>query len=180
MKYISAFLVLFFISTSAFSDYVEKPFSIGVGTYRSVIAYDDSFFQDDEFSGLALSFAYAVSNNLAFRANFYSLEHDDLSSFDSSGYDLLAHFGTGFAQQGFKAYIGGGFFKDEWEFGPFDKTFNGLQLNGGIGYNWEAVSLDLVIGIRDSGDYEDFINDTLFTNISAAAISSSLILSARF
>lgn len=177
MKKFPALLILLLLSFNASaSDYVAKPFSIGLGTYASVIAYDNAFIKDDEFSGLALSFGYAISNNIAFRGTLFSLEHDDYSNIDSSGYDLLAHFGTGLAQEGFKAYIGGGFFRDKWDVGFASETFNGLQLNGGIGYNWAAVSLDLVVGIRDSSDYEQFV----FNTVSAAAVSSSLILSARF
>ena len=182
MKHLFSLLILS-ISFNAFADFdatAEKPFSLGVGTYRSVIAVDDPFYQDDELSGIAFTFGYAVSNNVAFRGTYFSLEHDDFSDIESTGFDFLAYFGTGLATQGFKAYIGGGLFKDKWEVGTFSQSFDGLQLNGGLGYNWESVSLDLVIGIRDPGDYEDFVNGVFATNFTATAISSSLLLSYRF
>lgn len=183
MKKLSALLVLLLLSSAVYADssgYVEKPFSIGIGTYSSSIVYDNIFVGDDDFSGLAFSFGYAVSNQLAFRASLFSLEHDVFSSIDSSGYDLLAHFGTGLAKKGFKAYIGGGLFNDKWKNGAVSRTFSGLQLSGGIGYNWEMVSLEFILGIRDASDYEDFVNETLFNDVSAAAVSGSLLLSYRF
>ena len=138
MKHLFSFLILS-ISFNAFADLDnEKPFSLGIGTYRSVIATDNSFYADDELSGLAFTFGYALSDNVAFRGTYFSLEHDDFSEIESTGIDLLAYFGTGLASEGFKAYIGGGLFTDKWEVGYFSETFDGLQLNGGLGYNWES------------------------------------------
>lgn len=177
-------LSLLFLSSNAFSatgSDLSRPFSIGVGTYASIIAYDESTLKDDEFSGLALSFTYAFSDQFAARATLFSLEHDDISNLDSKGYDILGYFGTGLATLGFKAYVGGGIFRDKWESGSYSKTFNGLQLSGGIGYNWDVVSLDFVLGLRGANDYEDAINNTPFySDVSAAAVSSSLLLSVRF
>lgn len=183
MKRLSSFLLLTFLSFSVFAGTdgpVEKPFSLGIGTYRSVISLDAPLANDDELSGIAFTLGYAVSDMFALRGTYFSLEHDDFSEIESTGYDLLAYFGTGLASQGFKAYIGGGLFKDKWEFGPFSESFDGLQLNGGLGYNWQSVSLDLVLGIRDPGDYEDFANSLFATSYTATAISTSLLLSYRF
>jgi len=183
MKHISSFLLLTFLSFAVFADsdgVVEKPFSLGIGTYRSVISIDAPSTTDDELSGVAFTFGYAVSDMFALRGTYFSLEHDDFSDVESTGYDLLAYFGTGLASQGFKAYIGGGLFKDKWELGSFSESFDGLQLNGGLGYNWQSISLDLVLGIRDPSDYEDFANSVFATNYTATAISTSLLLSYRF
>lgn len=183
MKNVSSFLLLFLLSFGVYADTsvaVEKPFSLGAGVYRNVIVFDESSVGDDELTGMALTFAYAVSDNFALRGTYFSLEHDDFSDIESTGLDLLAYFGTGLATQGFKVYGGGGFFKDKWELGPFSKTFDGLQLNAGLGYNWNAVSLDLVVGLRDSGDYEEFVDSELAINSSATAVSSSLLLAFRF
>lgn len=181
MRYAALLILLSsFNTTATFAGDAEKPFSIGIGTYSSIIAYDNSLYEDDELSGFSLSFAYAVSDMLAFRGTYFSLEHNDFSDIESTGYDLLAHLGTGLATHGFKAYIGGGLFSDKWESGAFSKTFNGLQLSGGIGYNWDSVSLDFILGIRDASDYEAFINENLPTDVSAVAASGSLLLSYRF
>ena len=108
------------------------------------------------------------------------MEHDTVSAIDSTGYDLLAYYGTGLASQGFKAYIGGGLFKDTWEAIGFNKSFSGLQLGGGLGYNWDSISLELVLNIRDSSDYEDFVNNIPPpTSFTATAVSGSMLLSYR-
>ena len=164
---------------AAAQDPVDKRFTVGVGTYATVVAYDDPFMADDELSGLALSFSYAVSDAFAFRGSLFSLEHDDFSAIDSSGFDLLGHFGINMASPGLKLYIGGGIFKDKWELGSLNETFSGLQLSGGIGYNWESVALDFILNIRDASDYEDSAS-TPFNQVDAAAASGSLLLSFRF
>lgn len=173
-------LLPFLFLLLSFNAYAVKPFSVGLGVYSSTIAFDEPLAVDHDLSGLALSFAYAFSDQFALRASLFSLEHDDFSDTDSRGYDVLAHLGTGLASTGFKAYIGGGFFRDEWDFGSSSETFDGLQLNGGIGYSWSAVSLDFDIGIRDQEDYEDFFNEASAADLSAAAITTNLMLSLRF
>ena len=183
MKSLSIFLISLFVSFNAYADhdaYVEKPFSVGLGIYGSTISIDDPSFADDELSGVTISFGYVVSDNVALQMSFISLEHDEDSSIDSSGYDLLAYFGTGMASIGAKAYIGAGIFEDKWTVGAFNQTFSGLQINGGVGINWESVSLDLVIGIRETDDYEDFVNSVIATNVTATAVTTSIRLSARF
>lgn len=171
---IAASIVLLLPLNTQADDYVGKPFTVGVGSYASIIAFDNPLREDFEFSGIALSFGYAISDNIAFRGTYFSLERDIASDHKSKGYDLLAHFGTGLATQGFKAYIGGGLFKDKWTKGTLSDTFSGLQLNGGIGYNWESVSLDFMIGARDSSDYETVLSQ------SVTAVSGNLLLSYRF
>jgi len=70
--------------------------------------------------------------------------------------------------------------KDKWEVADFSESFSGLQINGGLGYNWYSVSLDFNLSLRDAGDYEDFVNDILGDKISASAVTGMLLMSARF
>ena len=158
---------------------MDKRFSLGFGTYATVIAYDDSRLANDELSGISLSFAYALSDVLSLRGSYFSQDHDDTSSLENTGFDFLGHVGLNMGSPGFKAYIGGGIFSEEWESGSLSHTFNGLQLSGGIGYNWESVALDFILNLRDASDYENHVNN-LFVNANAAAASGSLLLSFRF
>lgn len=159
----------------------EKKFSIGLGTYALTLDNDTSGFSDDDFYGAALSAGYAFTDNVAIKGAFYYMEHDDFSDLEVTGIDLAVVGGTGLATEGFKIYGGAGFFSEEWEVSGTsgDEKFSGLQLVGGLGYNWEVVSLDFSIGIRDSSDYEDFYED-LGVNSDITAVSASLIVSARF
>ena len=165
------------ISTSLHAqETVPKHWQVGLGLYNFTVAYNNV--SDDEFSGGAISASYAATDNLAFRGTIFSLEHDDFSEIESSGYDLVVYGGTGLLTQGFKIYGGGGLFKDTWEVFGFEESFNGLQLSGGLGYNWDAVAIDFVIGIRSVSDYDDLAND--FGSTVDAAVSSNLSVSFRF
>ena len=184
MNKLSALFILLFLSASASAHpYGEalKHFTVGFASYNSVVTVEDpdDNTEDYEIYGFAASVGYAISDQFALRATFFSQEEDD-SEFDSSGYDLLVHLGINMASPGFKAYIGGGYFSDEWELDSYSRSFDGLQLNGGIGYNWESIALEFIIGIRDASEYEDFINEKALQEYSAAAASGSLMLSARF
>lgn len=165
------------ISTSLHAqEAVPKHWQVGLGLYRSAVSYNNT--SDDEFSGGAISATYAMSDNVAFRGTIFSLEHDDFSEIESSGYDLVVYGGTGLLTQGFKIYGGGGLFKDTWEVFGFEEDFSGFQLNGGLGYNWDVIAIDLVIGIRSVSDYDDLANT--FGSTVDAAISSNLSVSIRF
>ena len=169
------------MSLNVYAEDQEKKFNIGIGTYALVIAYDNSLAgNDDELGGFGLSALYAFTDQFAIRGEYYSLEHDDLSSLDVTGIDLVAYFGTGLATHGFKMYIGGGLFSETWELSGHEEDFSGIQLNGGIGYNWDVVALDFVLGIRDPSDYEEFILRVSSISTDAVAVSGSLLLSARF
>lgn len=165
------------ISTSLHAqDGVPKHWQVGLGIYNSGVSYNNT--SDDKFSGGAISASYAATDNLAFRGTIFSLEHDDFSEIESSGYDLVVYGGTGLLTQGFKIYGGGGLFKDTWEANGAEESFNGIQLNGGLGYNWDVVAIDFVIGIRSVSDYDDFANK--FGSTVDATLSSNISVSLRF
>ncbi len=153
-----------------------KQWSVGAGTYAVALGWEDS--ENDSFGGGALSATYAFNDNFAIRGNLYSLEHDDYSDAELTGFELSAFYGTGLATKGFKAYVGGGLYSETLEFNnvDFDESFSGAQISGGFGYNWESVSLDFFIALRSTGDYEDLADDG--DEVSAA--SGSLVLAYRF
>ena len=165
------------ISTSLHAqEAVPKHWQVGLGLYTSAVSYNNT--SDDEFGGGAISASYAATDNFAFRGTLFSLEHDEFSEGESSGYDLVIYGGTGLLTQGFKIYGGGGLFKDTWEAFGVDESFNGFQLNGGLGYNWDMVAIDLVIGIRSISDYDDLAKQ--FGLTVDTAVSSNLSVSFRF
>jgi hypothetical protein len=176
----SAISLLAFSISAAESNQKIKLWNVGVGTYSTTVSIDNDYSDEDiEFDGLNISASYAFSDKMAMRVNYFSLENTDFSEVEASGIDLLAYYGTGLATRGFKAYIGGGFFNDTWSGNYEDETFSGIQLSGGFGYNWDVVSLELIVGIRAAGDYADFIEDAGGQG-DVIAVSSSLLLSARF
>jgi len=173
-----------FLSIAAIADdstiNTEKHWNIGIGSYATTISVDGHYNDiDREFSGLNFAGSYSFSDNFALRANYFSLENDDFSSFDSKGLELVAYYGTGLATNGFKAYIGGGLYTDEWSYKSDTEDFSGFQVNGGIGYNWSPVAVDLVLGVRSASDYADMIERTGESG-DVTAVSASLLVSARF
>jgi hypothetical protein len=174
-------LTLLLLSFSSVADDapVDKPFSLGAGFYRSILASDD-FIDEVEFTGVAFSFGYAFTDQLAFRGTYFALEEVDFSELESKGFDLNLYLGTGLASQGVKAYVGGGLYKDKFSIGSNSESFSGLQLSGGVGYNWESISIDFILNIRETSDYEDFFNEGLPFDVDISAVSGALLLSLRF
>jgi len=167
MRHLWLVLLLLFTWTAANADEAkksgkpEKPYSVSVGVYQGKFSIS-SLPIDLDFSGYSLSIGQVFSDNFAGRFTYYSTDWDEFSGLDSDGVDIVLHWGTGLASKGFKAYIGGGWFKDTWEVTANlsgtpvtgKESFSGLQISGGIGYNWESIALDLVLAVRDPDDYE--------------------------
>jgi len=170
------------LSVRAEEQVQEKKFSIGLGTYALILAYSDpAMGSDDEFSGLALNAAYAFNDNVAVKGAYYSLEHDDFSELEATGLDFSVVAGTGLATQGFKIYGGGGLFKETWEVSGFsgDEDFSGLQLVGGLGYNWDVIAIDLSVALRNTDDYVDLLASIGGTG-DVTAVAGAFTVSARF
>lgn len=154
-----------------------KHWSFGAGVQTLTVTND---VKDFDFSGSTIAVSYAFKNWMLVRASFHSLENDDESSLESESYDVSALFGTGLQRNGFKAYGGIGYYSDTWSFDVYeDEDFSGFTLTGGLGYNWEYVALDFLVGVRSVSDYEDFTEEAgLYGDI--VAVTTSLTLSGRF
>lgn len=148
--------------------------SVGIGSYALVIDHDN--LGEDDFLGHSLSVTYAFSDSMSINIQYYTLEHDDYSDIEVSGFDTSVFYGTGLASKGFKAYIGVGLYSETREFENVEKDFSGAQLSGGFGYSWNKISLGLLIGVRSTEDYHDLTND----GDDITAISSSLVLEYKF
>lgn len=144
--------------------------AIGVGSYAFVVASDEDDNYDDEntFGGFNINASYAFNNHFQIKGTYFSLEdEDDIRK--STGYDIMAYGGVGFAKSGFKGYGGVGYYSDEWSYEGdlystnqwgyyeeynYDKSFSGVQFGGGLGYNWGPVALDFVLTLRRAKPYE--------------------------
>jgi len=174
---------------------LNKKFSVGVTAYNTTIATTFSNVEDVEFNGPAIFASYGISDNIGIRASLFSLESETngaLTTTQSDGYDLSLHFGTGLETDGFKAYGGFGLFKDKWS-GATNYTgslsFGGLQIGGGLGYNWENLSLDANINLRKASEYRE-VMDFMIANSPSSfgssgtgyglVVSPTLTLSYRF
>jgi hypothetical protein len=156
----------------------DKHFNLGAGKYKMVLSNNTGI--DDEFTGYALSAQYAYTDNVAARISLYDTEEESYRQFDNDGVEILALFGTGLYTEGFKVYLGAGYFSEDWQLTTLSASHNGLMLSGGIGYNWKIISVDLILGMRHVGDYQDLadqVNPYLEIDKSTSTL---ILLSARF
>lgn len=136
----------------------ERNFSVGVTTSGLTLATDG--FEDDEASGLGVTASAYFQDTGRFqlggRATLAFMEHDDLSGLDVTTFDASLLWGQGFNAEGFKWYLSGGIFNDKWSYDvtSFSENFNGLQLGGGIGYNWDRIALDGWLTARNTSSYK--------------------------
>lgn len=167
-------------SNVAFAEEVKevKSWTVGVGAQSLTVTND---YEDIDFGGAIITASYAFSDSFAIKGSFHSLENDDESDLTSESFDIVGYFGTGLQSEGFKAYIGAGLFSDTWEMDGFqgEEKFSGAVLSGGLGYSWEYVTVDFILGARTAGDYADFIED-IGGSGTIMAVTTSLVLSARF
>lgn len=140
----------------------EQPrhWSIGIGSYAFSVANDSSDGSDMDFSGFNITAGYAINNHFQVRGTYFTLDNDENSAVESSGFEMMAYGGVGFAESGFRGYGGVGFFSDEWSFSSESESMSGIQFGGGLGYNWGPVALDFVLTLRQADEYEDFMYET--------------------
>lgn len=152
----------------------EKHFSVGIASYATVISDGAG---DLDFSGFALLGTGAVNDNVGFRLTYAAQSWEDNSNLKLDALEGSLIAGTGLAATGFKAYGSLGFYSETLKAnGALEEfDFSGAMFGGGIGYNWNPVSLEFWINIRSTGDYEDFAGGADVT-----AVSGGLGLSARF
>ncbi|MCK0164919.1 outer membrane beta-barrel protein [Marinobacter sp. S6332] len=157
----------------------EKHFSLGIASFATIISVEIPYYgtERDDFSGFGLFGTGAVNDNLGFRLSYAKQSLDDNSDLklDVVEGSLLA--GTGLATTGFKAYGSFGFYSETLKANGASEEldFSGAMFGGGVGYNWNPVSLEFWINFRSTSDYED-----LSGGADVTAASGGLGLSARF
>ena len=171
-------LIMLLIPLAAYSVTEPKNFNLGIG-YHSLELYNETDTYDGiVLRGASLSAAYMFSDNVALRGNYYSLNKNDLISTDVGGTEILACFGSGLATRGGKWYFSGGYFREQWDSATESNSFDGWQLGGGFGFNWESSSFDMLIQLRDVDDYDNHLGQSGAEIVTAGVLS--LIFSARF
>ncbi len=180
-KRVAMVAVLAVSSTTVFAEEIseDKRFSVGIASFATVVRADAGYgTETDDFSGFAIFGTAAVNDNVGFRLTYADQSNEDDSNLDLTAVEGSLIAGTGLATNGFKAYGSVGFFSETLEYSGYDAEFDfsGLMLGGGIGYNWNPVSLEFWVNVRDASDYEDFGGG----GVDVTAVSGGLGLSARF
>lgn len=170
-------MAIAFLSVAGISQAEEpmKHVQVGIASYATVLTTNERGADDQEFTGFALQATGAPNDNFGVRGLYGQQDDEDLPGLDVTTLEASVLGGTGLATEGFKAYGSIGFFDEDWEAGAETIGFSGAMLGGGIGYNWEPVSVEFWMNFRDGSDYEDA---TGFGEVAAA--SGGLGIAARF
>ncbi len=183
-------VVCMMVSGNAMADQTGPKFKLGVGTYGVMIQGDSVTYgsDDDTFLGGALVGTVCFTPHIAVRGSVYATEHEDDSDLELNGVDIQLLLGTNF-YKGFNAFVGIGYFSETMEitsnFGGYtvglEEDFSGAEASFGLGYSWSRVSLDYVVSIRDTSDYEDFVDKYAYGSVDdIVAISAGITLSYIF
>lgn len=133
-----------------------KNYSVSVVSAATSLSYKNA--SDDDFSGLGASVFFTIkdmgSKQWAGRATYAYMSLDGLSSVKMHATDFSALWGSNLNRNGFKWAIGGGLFNDNVSGFGNSFTFNGVQLTGGLGYNWDSVSLAFWMNLRPGSAYK--------------------------
>lgn len=172
--------VLILASSSVFAADSDKPkrFSLGLASFATAINYTSAYItEDDAFAGPALFGTFALSNGAAVRLTVAEQGHQDYSNLDLSAVEFSLLLGGGLQNKGAKIYASLGAFSETLSnTSGYEVDFSGLMLGAGIGYNWDVMSVEFWVNLRDSSDYDDFVGPY----IDATAASGGLGISARF
>ncbi|HTN34057.1 MAG TPA: hypothetical protein VL091_08640 [Marinobacter sp.] len=145
---------------------------VGIASYATVISPD--YTKDEKLGGFAVYGTGAFNDNFAGRLLIGFQSHNDYSEIDITAFEGSLLAGTGLATEGFKAYGSLGFYNEKWEVPGFSEKFGGGMIGGGVGYNWQYVSLEFWMNFRSTSDYEDVLGQN------ATAASGGLGLAGRF
>lgn len=147
-------LVLVFLATECRA---ERPrFSIGIDpNYQLLIADENSSIvtdvKENQFSGPALVLQGIFYNVTALRLQPYDLESSHNNSAGLEGIEGSILFGK--YNGGFRIFSGVGYFSEHYtddDAANPDTTFNGWKGDVGLGWDWNVVTTDLTLSIREN------------------------------
>ena len=147
--------LLYLLSFNTHAERELKHFNVGVGGSFLNITDDDNSSTDIDFSGSSFSLQYAFTDQVAVRAEAYSLEQENFSAIEINGAAVSLLIGIGLATEGVKVYVGGGVFTETVDFVLSEEDLTGLQATAGVGYNWDIAAVDVAVGVREPSEYED-------------------------
>ncbi|RFA24791.1 hypothetical protein CAI21_20190 [Alkalilimnicola ehrlichii] len=176
---VAAVLLLALASRAGATTEGALPWHIGAGSYGVTVAHSGDH-RDQRFGGLTVFGGYAWHDHLLVRAALYSVEHEDISALTARGFEANAVTGINLASPGFRAYLGLGFFSEEWDHHTYDNAFAGFQLAFGIGYSWERFGIDAFGALRSANDYRDWLEEIGAPAGTVTASAGALALSYRF
>lgn len=135
--------------------------AIGIGTWGLSINNQDTD-TDTTYGGGALTYQYGLNDHIALRVNLYSAKHEDFDDLTIGGLDGQLLLTTNARDNGFKFYVGGGYFSEKWknDINNKEDSYNGGEVVFGLGYNFSRVGVDITGAVRPKSAYDaDGAND---------------------
>ena len=129
--------------------------AIGIGTWGLTIRNPDAD-ADTSYGGGALSYQYGLNDHIVLRVNLYGAKQEDFDDETIGGVDGQVLLTTNARNNGFKFYVGGGYFSEKWKNEVTDKedSYNGAEVVFGLGYNFSRVGLDITGAVRPKSAYD--------------------------
>ena len=152
-------------------------FRVGLGALNYSLESSQSGTPDTQLSGLTLLAEYPQDN---YHGSRFILYHTDEQNQQSWGYETQLMLGCGLAQPGFRIHTGPAwhrefvYLKDDTEF------FNGWGWQLGVGWQQQAVTLELAATYRDPQDYEKAYKSAHQSDSNIDPILGNLFVSYRF
>jgi len=129
--------------------------AIGIGTWGLTTRNPDAD-ADTSYGGGALSYQYGLNDHIALRVNLYGAKQEDFDDETIGGVDGQMLLTTNARNNGFKFYVGGGYFSEKWKNEVTDKeeSYNGAEVIFGLGYNFSRIGLDITGAVRPKSAYD--------------------------
>ncbi|QKT03102.1 hypothetical protein HUS23_04410 [Ectothiorhodospiraceae bacterium 2226] len=160
----------------------ERAYSVFVGLQTQSYSTEWNGYsgETDRFRGRGFGATGAFNDNWGARFLYYSTSHTDFD-LDNKGFEVMGLWGGNLRREGFKGYVGAGYFSESWEAGGGSVDFSGWLLHVGAGYNWDRWTMDLSMSLRDGSDYESLMADVYgFGGWTVTPISLGLNVGYRF
>lgn len=177
----TALLGLSFILLSASAVAEPTNFRAGLGMLRYDVTPAPDYMPSARDTGLTLMAEFPQSNYHGSRFILYALDSDTTGLW---GYETQMLLGFGLAQPGFRVYTGPAWHREvikrQTAQGADPVVFNGWGWQAGIGWQYQAVTLDLAATYRDTRDYRMENKIATGINTPPAPVLGNLLLSYRF
>lgn len=176
----AASALLISLLPSAFVQAEPTNFRVGAGLFSAHIDPAEDYMPKNDDYGLSVFAEMPQSDYLASRFMLYRTQTKDTQL---SGFETQMMIGYGLSKPGFRIYTGPGWHREKIEVERNNDTahriFNGWGWHVGLGYQYQAVTLDLSASLRDNADYYSE-NKRIGSDKEPNAYVSNLLISYRF
>lgn len=159
--------------------HAQRAFALGVGQHLSRMDYSQ-FDEVVEHQGLAVTAGYSLSNYVALRGALFHGTHNEIDDWVAYGGDASLVAGWNLRRSGWRAFVGVGYYVEQWDQDQFDRRFKGIQFVLGGGWAWSRMALELAFATRTGSDYVDMLYEDGYLGGEVTVFAGNATLSYRF